>query len=59
MGGKALGASSEAMARILPGDEAIKAIRALNRKYGFQKRVLDLFHSIRGVNRAYLEIMPM
>ena len=57
--GQILGISAEAMARILPGDEAPHAIQVLNRKYGFQKRVYDLLHGIRGVNRAYLEIMPM
>jgi hypothetical protein len=57
--GRLLGVTVEAMARILPGDEAPHAIKALNRKYGFQKRVFDFFHMVQGVNRAYLEIMPM
>lgn len=57
--GKPLGMAAEAMASILPGDKALYAITALNRKYGFQKRVFDLFHLLRGVHRGYLEILPM
>ena len=57
--GKLLGTATEAMASILPGDLAVCAIRALNRKYGFQKRVFDIYHMLRGIHRVYLEILPM
>lgn len=57
--GKLLGDAVEAMASILPGDHAVRAINALNRKYGFQKRVYDIYHLIRGVHRVYFEISPM
>ena len=57
--GKLIGEPVEAMASILPGDHAVKAINALNRKYGFQKRMFDLYHLIRGIHRVYLEISPM
>lgn len=59
MNGKLLGDPVEAMALILPGDHAVKAIHALNRKYGLLKRVYDLYHLVRGVHRVYLEISPM
>jgi PPOX class probable F420-dependent enzyme len=57
--GTLLGDPVEAMASVLPGDHAVKAIHALNRKYGFQKWVYDLYHLMRGVHRVYLEISPM
>lgn len=57
--GKPLGSTVEAMASILPGDLEVEAISALNRKYGLQKRIYDLFHLLRGVHRVYLEILPM
>ena len=59
LNGKLIGDPVEAMASILPGDHAVKAINALNSKFGIQKRVCDLWHMLRGVHRVYLEISPM
>lgn len=56
--GKPLGATVEAVARILPPEEHAVAKRALDRKYGIPKAVFDFFMTLRGTERAYFEITP-
>ena len=55
-GGKALGPAVEAVARLLPPGEWTAATRALNAKYGWRKRLFDVFFRLRQHQRAYLEI---
>lgn len=57
--GAVLGASAEAMARLLPESEAARADALLNKKYGLQKWLFDLPARLRGRQRAYIEITPM
>lgn len=61
--GKSLGVSSEGIARVIPAEEvglAEIARTALDQKYGFTKRVFDLFASLMGRmrDRVYLEVVP-
>ena len=57
--GDLLGSSLEAMAVILPDAQKIRANRALNQKYGWQKRIYDLTYILRAKKRTWLEITPM
>lgn len=64
MSGTITGETQEAVARILNADEGRIAIDALNRKYGWQKRGLDLLSSImefitrrKSPDDVYLEII--
>ncbi len=57
--GDLLGTALEAMALILPDDQKSRANRALNRKYGWQKRVYDLTYILRARKRTWLEIILM
>lgn len=59
LNGSLLGPSLEAMARILHDEERAAANRALNRKYGWQKRIYDLSYILRRKERVYFEIMLM
>lgn len=59
LNGALLGPSLEAMARILHDADRVAANRALNRKYGWQKRVYDLTYILRRKERVYFEIMLM
>jgi len=58
--GEILGEIAGGMARVLSGDEAKRANKALTRKYGMFKRGFDLMHMLTGKynTRAYLEISP-
>lgn len=56
--GKPLGPTVEARARILgPGEEHV-AKEALDEKYGLMKAVFDFFGTLRGMERAWIEIGP-
>lgn len=59
LNGSLLGPSLEAMARILHDADRASANRALNRKYGWQKRIYDLTYILRFKQRVYFEIMLM
>lgn len=59
LNGSLLGPSLEAMARILHEEDRIIANRALNRKYGWQKRIYDLTYTLRRKERVYFEITLM
>jgi PPOX class probable F420-dependent enzyme len=56
--GESLGAMLEARARELPPELHQTADKALNRKYGWMKRMFDLASMLRGNRRTYLEIVP-
>lgn len=57
--GEILGPSVEAAARILSPEEVAPAKRALDQKYGMQKKFFDLMGRMRGGQSIYLEITPM
>jgi len=57
--GSVLGGTHEAMARILPPDEAHQADRALTKKYGIQKHLFTLLMRLRRKSFVYLELTPM
>ena len=56
--GKVKGEWVEATARLLEGNEARRADELLNRKYGWQKRLLNLLAKIRGHKRAAFALQP-
>ena len=58
--GKPLGPTQEATARILPQSEGDRANGLLVKKYGLQKRAVDLMIKLRGNwdKRGFVEIMP-
>lgn len=56
MRGRILGPALPATCRILPPADHAVANRALTRKYGIQKRALDLLHFLQRGRRAYLAI---
>ena len=56
--GKVKGDWIEATARLLDQDEARRADELLNRKYGWQKRTLNLLAKLRGHKRAAFAIQP-
>ena len=60
LNGKLLGEAVQATARILSPSEEAAAEQALNRKYGWKKRLLNLTARLQrhGSNRSYLEISP-
>lgn len=57
--GKVHGTALYGTARILSPSEAEAADRALNRKYGWQKRMFDIGMGVTGTarNRVYLEVI--
>jgi PPOX class probable F420-dependent enzyme len=57
--GEVLGASAEAAARVLSPEEAQVAKRALDHKYGLQKKFFEMMGRMRGGQSVYLEITPM
>jgi len=61
MGGKVVGPTIEAVARILPADEEALAERALKRKRGWMMRISGFLVRLRGGHgeRVYLEIVPV
>lgn len=56
--GTPLGETVQGQARILEGDEAKEADRALSRKYGLLKHLLLGINSLRGASYTYVEIKP-
>lgn len=56
--GKPLGPTVDAVARILPPEEETTPQRALNQKYGWQKRLFDVYLNLRKFKHIYLEITP-
>lgn len=50
------GPDFEAQAHLLPESEYDRAIRALNRKYGIQKRLFDLMQVFSRAPRTYIAI---
>lgn len=58
--GKPLGGEVAMRGRVLPPAEEQLAITALDRKYGWQKKIFDLLGRLRGgkARRAYLEFTP-
>ncbi len=59
--GKILGDSAEGQARILSAEEGKHANALLNRKYGWQKRMIELFWRLRrggAIIPVYIEITP-
>ena len=56
--GKVKGDWIEATARLLDAAEARRADELLNRKYGWQKRTLNLLAKLRGHQRAAFAIQP-
>jgi uncharacterized protein len=56
--GNPLGPTAEARARLLgPGEDKV-AKEALDRKYGLMKAVFDFVGTLRGMDRAWIEIEP-
>jgi uncharacterized protein len=55
--GKARGPASAAIARILLPEEQGTAQRAMNRKYGWQKRLFELVWRLQGRPHVYLELV--
>jgi hypothetical protein len=57
--GTLLGPAVNAQARILPPDEEAVALRALNKKYGWQKKLFELMWQLQRTKRQtiYLEIV--
>lgn len=56
--GNPTGPLAEGTARILSSAEAQRANALLGQKYGWMKRMFDLFQKIRSTPRVYLEIAP-
>lgn len=54
--GNPLGPTVEARARIMGPEEAPMANEALNDKYGLMKAAFDFFGTLRGMERAFIEI---
>ncbi|NJN17284.1 MAG: PPOX class F420-dependent oxidoreductase [Oscillochloris sp.] len=57
--GRPLGPTSDGQARVLSASEASLAKDALDDKYGLFKAVFDFFGTVRGIDRAYIEITPV
>lgn len=55
--GKALGVDAEVRGRVLGSEDQALARQALNRKYGWQKRLFELMFKLRGKqsSQVYLE----
>lgn len=56
--GKPLGPTVRANARLLTPAEEAPAKRALDKKYGLMKTFFDVSLTLRGVERAWIEIVP-
>ena len=56
--GNPLGPTAEAVARVLPPEEHAAAKAALDDKYGLMKLLFDVMGTLRGMQRAYIEITP-
>jgi len=56
--GNPLGPTAEGQARLLPPEEHAAAKAALDEKYGLMKLMFDVAGTLRGMNRAYIEITP-
>lgn len=56
--GKPLGPTVPATARILSAEEGKQANELLDAKYGLFKAAFDFFGTLRGIERAYIEIAP-
>jgi PPOX class probable F420-dependent enzyme len=56
--GKPLGPTFAAQARVLSAAEEAPARKALDRKYGLMKALFDFGMNLRGVERAWIEIVP-
>lgn len=56
--GNPLGPVVEGVARVLPPEEVRLAKDALDDKYGMLKAVFDFFLTLRGTERAFIEIAP-
>ena len=56
--GRLKGDWMEATARLLDGEDALRADDLLNAKYGWQKRLLGFFARFRPHPRAYIAITP-
>jgi uncharacterized protein len=56
--GKPLGPTVGAQARVLSAGEEAAARQALDRKYGLMKALFDFGMNLRGVERAWIEIVP-
>ncbi|MCX7789557.1 MAG: PPOX class F420-dependent oxidoreductase [Chloroflexaceae bacterium] len=57
-GGRPLGPTVEARARVLAPEEIAVAKDALDEKYGLMKAVFDFFMTVGNVQRAWIEIEP-
>lgn len=56
--GTPLGPTLECTARVLPPEEIRVAKEALDDKYGLMKAVFDFFMTVRGTERAWIELTP-
>lgn len=57
--GKPLGPTVEAQARLLSEPQDVQVAKnALDDKYGLMKAVFDFFGTLRGMDRAWIEITP-
>ncbi|MFV9505833.1 MAG: PPOX class F420-dependent oxidoreductase [Oscillochloridaceae bacterium umkhey_bin13] len=56
--GNPKGPTIAAQARLLAPTEAAMASAALDRKYGLMKAVFDFFGTLRGMDRAWIEVSP-
>jgi PPOX class probable F420-dependent enzyme len=56
--GTPLGPVAECAARVLPPEEIHVAKEALDDKYGLMKAVFDFFMTVRGTDRAWIELTP-
>ena len=56
--GTPLGPERPGAARLLTGDEAQRADRALTRKYGLMKRLFSLVARVRGQRAVYIAVQP-
>ncbi len=58
-GGRPLGPTVDARARLLPPEEAQVAREALDDKYGLMKALFDFAANVSGTERAWIEIEPL
>lgn len=56
--GTPLGPVVDGVARVLPPEEVGVAKAALDEKYGLMKAAFDFFLTVRGTERAWIEIVP-
>jgi hypothetical protein len=57
--GRVLGPGVEAVARVLPAAKFPMAKQALDRKYGWVKKLFNLYMSLQRAQIIYLEIVPI